>query len=130
MSICSARLSHRQLRRHIWPPITARVSSSLGPKGKETLGAKYGKSKMMAGGGECWSIHRISEHHLESLLILPYQRHRHQTEILKFMELTESQEPLLAIASATWEIPVYITWMRKYTLFQFPAMPKLNRNAR
>lgn len=33
----------RQLQPHIWPPITTGVYSPLGAKGKETIGAKYGK---------------------------------------------------------------------------------------
>lgn len=52
-----------------------------------------------------------TEQHLESLLILPQQRHRDQAEALKFIGLTESQEALLAISSIIWEIMVYITWI-------------------
>lgn len=74
-------------------------------------------------------MHRVSEHHPESLLILLYQRHRKQTCIWKFMKLTESWELLLAISFTTWEIMVYITWMWKYTPSQSPATLKLNINA-
>lgn len=36
------KLLRRQLQRRIWPPITTGVYSPLGPKRKETHGAKYG----------------------------------------------------------------------------------------
>lgn len=120
------KLLRRQLQHRIWPSITTGVYSPLGPKRKETHGAKYGKRERCVG---VWNMHHISEHHLESLLILPYQRHRKQTWILKFMEFTESWELLLAISFTTREIMVYITWMWKYTPSQSPAAPKLNINA-
>lgn len=65
------------------------------------------------------------EHHLEYLLILPQQRYRDQTEALKFIGFTATQETPLAIYSATWEIMVYTTWIWKCTPFQLPTMLKL-----
>lgn len=64
-----------------------------------------------------------SEHQLKYLLILSQQRHRDQTEALKFIGLTATQETPLAIYSATWEIMVYTTRMWNCTLPAFPHFP-------
>lgn len=111
---------HWQLQQHIWLPITTREHSSLGPRAREIAWRKK-RGKTWKG---IWNMLCETKHHLESLLILPQQRQRYQTEALKFMGLTESQEPPLAIYPATWEIMVYITWIWKNTPSQLPATPK------
>lgn len=112
----------RQLQHHIWPPIRTGVYSPLGSKWKETHGAKYGKRET------CRGLEYVP-HFWASPGVFANSLHKKQTWILKFVELTESWELLLAFSFTTWEIMVYITWMWKYTPSQSPATPKLNINA-